>query len=51
MREGGGWSLVPHRLVGGFELPKSKLQAYRENFRKMLRFRKKAKARAGQARR
>jgi hypothetical protein len=39
-----GWSLVPHRLVGGFELPQSKLQAYRENFRKMLRFRKKAKA-------
>jgi hypothetical protein len=36
----GGWSLVPHRLVGGFELPKGKLAAYRANFRKMLRFRK-----------
>jgi hypothetical protein len=42
--EGGEWSLVPHRLVGGFELPESKLQAYRENFRKILRYRKKAKA-------
>jgi len=41
--EDGEWSLVPHRLVGGFELPQSKLQGYRENFRKMLRFRKKAK--------
>jgi hypothetical protein len=44
VRDGGEWSLVPHRLVGGFELPQSKLQAYRENFAKMLRFRKKAKA-------
>jgi hypothetical protein len=44
MQEGDEWSLVPHRLVGGFELPEGKLQAYRENFRKMLRFRKKAKA-------
>jgi hypothetical protein len=43
VKEGGEWSLVPHRLVGGFELPKSKLQAYRENFRKILRYRKKAK--------
>jgi hypothetical protein len=42
--DGGSWSLVPHRLVGGFELPESKLQAYRENFRKILRYRKKAKA-------
>jgi hypothetical protein len=43
VRDGDGWALVPHRLVGGFELPKSKLDAYRENFRKMLRFRKIAK--------
>jgi hypothetical protein len=38
-----GWSLVPHRLIGGFELPKSKVAAYRENARKMMRFRKVAK--------
>ena len=36
-------SLVPHRLIGGFELPKSKLEAYRVNFKKMRRFRKIAK--------
>lgn len=41
--EEGGWALVPHRLVGGFELPESQLQVYRENFRKMLRFRRTAK--------
>jgi hypothetical protein len=41
--EGDGWSLVPHRLIGGFELPKSKIAAYRENFAKMRRFRKIAK--------
>jgi len=44
VREGDSWSLVPHRLVGGLELPESQLQIYRENFKKMLRFRKKAKA-------
>jgi hypothetical protein len=43
VREGSGWVLVPHRLIGGFELPKSKLEAYRVNFRKMRRFRKIAK--------
>jgi hypothetical protein len=41
--ENGGWALVPHRLVGGFELPESKLDGYRQNFRKMLRYRRKAK--------
>lgn len=44
VREGDEWSLVPHRLVGGFELPEKKSDAYRANFRKMLRFRKKAKS-------
>jgi hypothetical protein len=29
--------------VGGFELAKSKLQAYRENFSKMMRYRRRAK--------
>ena len=41
--DGDGWSLVPHRVIGGFELPDGKLAAYRENFKKMLRFRKIAK--------
>ena len=41
--EPGGWSLVPHKFVGGFELPQSKFQSYRENFGKMLRYRKRAK--------
>ena len=41
--EDDGWVLVPHRLVGGFEVPESQLQMYRENFRKMLRFRRTAK--------
>ena len=40
---GDGWSLVPHRLVGGFELPESRLEGYRVNFKKMRRFRKVAK--------
>ena len=45
VREDDGWSLVPHKFVGGFELPEvASSQTYRENFRKMLRYRKKAKA-------
>jgi hypothetical protein len=43
VRDGTGWALVPHRLIGGFELPKSKVAAYRSNFKKMLRFRETAK--------
>jgi Pyridoxamine 5'-phosphate oxidase len=42
--EGDGWALVPHKLVGGFELPPASAVArYRLNFRKMLRFRRKAR--------
>jgi hypothetical protein len=41
--DNGGWSLVPHKFVGGFELPKSRLQVYRENFSKMMRYRRKAR--------
>ena len=38
-----GWALIPHRLVGGFELPPgSALARYRLNGRKVLRFRKTA---------
>jgi Pyridoxamine 5'-phosphate oxidase len=43
VRDDGGWALVPHKFVGGFEIPKSKLQVYRENFSKMMRYRRKAK--------
>ena len=40
----GGWVLVPHRLVGGFELPPgSALSRYRLNFSKVLRYRRIAK--------
>jgi hypothetical protein len=34
-----GWALVPHRFIGGFELPdESELARYRRNFRKSVRF-------------
>jgi hypothetical protein len=34
---------VPHKLVGGFELPPGRIAALRANFAKSQRFRKKAK--------
>ena len=43
VRENGDWALVPHKFVGGFELPKSRLASIRENFRKAMSYRKKAK--------
>ena len=44
VEEDGGWVLVPHRLIGGFELPPSSTFAkYRLNAGKMMRYRKKAK--------
>jgi hypothetical protein len=43
VRDNGDWSLVPHKFVGGFEIPKSKLQSYKQNFSRMMRYRKKAK--------
>jgi hypothetical protein len=45
VQEGDGWALVPHKLIGGFELPPtSMLSRYRLNFRKILTFRKKARS-------
>jgi len=41
---GDGWALRPRKLVGGFELPEGTIAVYRENFRKILRYRKIAKA-------
>jgi hypothetical protein len=40
----GGWTLRPHKLVGGFEIPENQLAILRENFRKVMRYRKIAKA-------
>src|SRR6478735_7890759 len=39
----GAWVLVPHRLVGGFELPRSRLAVVRANAAKVRRFRRTAK--------
>jgi hypothetical protein len=39
-----GWAVVPHKLVGGFELPPaSTAERYRLNFSKTMRFRRIAK--------
>jgi hypothetical protein len=39
----GGWVLVPHKLVGGFELPRSRVAVLRANAAKARRFRRTAK--------
>jgi hypothetical protein len=39
----GGWALLPHRLVGGFELPPSTLARVKGNFTKVMRYRRIAK--------
>jgi len=42
-----GWSMVPHRLVGGFELPPtSTIARYRLNWKKAQRYRRAANRRA-----
>ena len=43
LEDNGDWSLVPHKFVGGFELPKSKFQTAKQNFSKARRYRKQAK--------
>jgi hypothetical protein len=40
----GGWALAPRKLVGGFEIPQGQLAVLRENFNKVRRYRKIAKA-------
>jgi hypothetical protein len=40
----GGWVFVPHKSIGGFNVPKSRIAMLRENFGKSMRFRKRAKA-------
>ena len=50
IRDEGGWAMLPHRLIGGFELPPtSKLERYRLNAGKAVRFWR--TARRAQARR
>jgi hypothetical protein len=39
----GGWALVPHKLVGGFELPRSRISMLRANAARIRRFRRTAK--------
>jgi hypothetical protein len=41
VRDGDSWALVPHRLIGGFELPKeSRIGGLRRNLGKARRFRR-----------
>ena len=45
VREGDAWALVPHKLVGGLELPdEGRLAMARRNFSKARRFRRTARA-------
>ena len=45
VRSGEGWALVPHRLIGGFELPDESMAARsRRNLRKSIRFWRAARA-------
>lgn len=45
VRQAGTWKLIPHRLVGGFELPPvSLLKKHMANFRKMRKFHKTARS-------
>ena len=44
VEDDGGWSIVPAKLVGGFEVPDGGFGSFlRENFKKSLRFRRIAK--------
>jgi hypothetical protein len=40
---GDGWVLVPHKLIGGLELPRSTLETVRRNAKRIRRFHKVAK--------
>jgi hypothetical protein len=41
--DGDGWSLIPHKLVGGFELPPGRIAMVRANLAKVRRYRRIAK--------
>jgi hypothetical protein len=38
-----GWALRPHRFVGGFEIPQTRIEMFRTNAKKIRRFRRIAK--------
>ncbi len=38
-----GWALIPHKLVGGFEIPKSRVEMIRANASKVRRYHRVAK--------
>lgn len=42
-RDDGDWKLSPRRLVGGFEMPPSKVKQWAGNLQKMIRFRRVAR--------
>jgi hypothetical protein len=44
-RTDSGWELVPHRMIGGFELPKGALRRYRDIARNHWRFYRSARRR------
>jgi hypothetical protein len=49
VRAEGGWSLIPHRLIGGFEFPDEGMVArYRRNLSKSVRFYRTARGRRRQ---
>jgi hypothetical protein len=43
VRSDDGWALAPHKFVGGFEIPKSRVEMFRANAAKVRRFRRIAK--------
>ena len=44
VEDNGGWAVIPHKLLGGLELPPvSKFELYRINGRKIVRFRREAR--------
>lgn len=44
VEDDGGWALSPRKVVGGFEVPETQVAILRENFKKVMRYRKTAKA-------
>ena len=43
VREAGGWALVPHKVIGGMEVPPGAIRRYRAATRNMRRYRRTAK--------
>jgi hypothetical protein len=50
VRDGAGWALVPHKLIGGFELPKGFVARNRAVMAGHMRYRRKARERLRQDR-